>query len=152
MIVEKGTENLNKIVNNQYVASEITGDIIGAAMEVHRRLGSGFLESVYEEALAIELKLHDIKFERQKEIPVFYRDKIIKTFVCDFLVNKQIIVELKAIKQISEIEKIQVTNYLKASGIEIGLLINFGSVSLEYKRLINSKKKEDNNQDNQRNQ
>ena len=142
----------SKIVKNQYVASEITGDIIGAAMEVHRRLGPGFLESVYEEALAVELKINNIKFERQKELPVFYRDKVIKTFVCDFIIDKQIIVELKAIKQIGEIEKIQVISYLKASGIEIGLLINFGNVSLEYKRLINSRKKQDYNQGNQRNQ
>lgn len=119
--------------------SGITGDIIGAAMEVHRRLRPGFLESVYHEALEVELRLKNLKFERQKKLPVVYRDKVIKTFVCDFVIDGKVIVELKAIKQTGEIEKIQVISYLKASGIEIGLLINFGAQSLEYKRLINSK-------------
>ena len=132
---------MSLITKNQYVASGITGDIIGSAMEVHRRLGPGFLESVYEEALAVELRLKKIKFERQKELPVYYRETIIKKFTCDLLIEGQVIVELKAIKQLGEIDKIQVINYLKASGIEIGLLINFGSQSLEYKRLINTKKK-----------
>lgn len=140
------------VVNNQYVESGITGDIIGAAMEVHRRLGSGFLESVYHEALEVELRLKNLKFERQKKLPVVYRDKVIKTFVCDFVINGKVIVELKAIKQTGEIEKIQVISYLKASGIEIGLLINFGAQSLEYKRLINSKNYKKNNPSNQRNQ
>ena len=140
------------VVKNQYVESGITGDIIGAAMEVHCRLGPGFLESVYDEALDVELKLKNLKFERQKELPVVYRGKVIKTFICDFVIDGKVIVELKAIKQISEIEKIQVISYLKASEIEIGLLINFGAQSLEYKRLINSKNYKRNNQSNQRNQ
>jgi GxxExxY protein len=139
------------IVKNEYVASGITGDVIGSAMEVHRRLGPGFLESVYEQALAVELGLKKIKFERQKPLPVFYRDEIIKNFTCDFLVNGQIIVELKAVKEIAEIDRLQVINYLKASGIEIGLLLDFGSQSLEYSRLINSKNK-NNNKFNQHNQ
>ena len=87
-----------------------------------------------------------IKFERQKSLPVFYRDKIIKKFTCDFLVDGQIIVELKAVKEIAEIDRLQVINYLKACGIEIGLLLNFGGHSLEYKRLINSRNKNHNNQ------
>ena len=140
------------IVKNEYVASKITGDVIGSAMEVHRRLGPGFLESVYEEALAIELESKKIKFERQKSLPVFYRDKVIKKFVCDFLVDGVVIVELKAVKEIAEIDRLQVINYLKACGIEIGLLLNFGSQSLEYKRLINSRNKCRNNQFNQCNQ
>jgi GxxExxY protein len=140
------------IVKNEYVASRITGDVIGSAMEVHRRLGPGFPESVYEEALAIELESRKIKFERQKSLPVFYRDRIIKKFICDFLVDGRIIVELKAVKEIAEIDRLQVINYLKACGIEIGLLLNFGSQSLEYKRLINSRNKCPNNQFNQCNQ
>jgi GxxExxY protein len=124
----------------QYIASETTGRIIGSAMEVHRRLGPGFLENVYEQALAVEFDFKNIKYERQKILPVFYRDKIIKEFVCDFLVEDQVIVELKAIKQLAEIEKIQVISYLKASQKEVGLLMNFGNKSLEYRRLIKSKK------------
>ena len=129
------------IVKEQYVASEITGNIIGSAMEVHRRLGPGFLESVYEEALSVELGLKKIRVERQMKLPVFYRDEIIKTFICDLLVEGQVIVELKAAKQISEIDGIQVISYLKASGIETGLVSNFGAKSLEYRRFINSKRK-----------
>jgi GxxExxY protein len=127
------------VVENSFVASGLTGEIIGAAMEVHSQLGPAFLESVYEEALAVEFEIKGIKFERQKELPVFYKGKRIKQFVCDFLVGEKVIVELKAIKQIGEIEKLQVINYLKASGIKIGLLFNFGSKSLEWNRLINTK-------------
>ena len=127
------------MVENSFVASGLTGEIIGAAMEVHSQLGPAFLESVYEEALAVEFEIKGIKFERQKELPVFYKGKRIKQFTCDFLVGGKVIVELKAIKQIGEIEKLQVINYLKASGVEIGLLFNFGSKSLEWNRLINTK-------------
>jgi GxxExxY protein len=129
------------IIKNQFVASGVTGDIIGAAMEVHRRLGPGFLESVYEEAMAVELSLKQMPFERQKELPVFYRGKVIKKFICDFLVSGEVVVELKAIKGLTEIEQVQLTSYLKASGIEIGLLLNFGCKSLEFKRMIFSKEK-----------
>ena len=135
---------MTAITKNQYAYSDLTGDIIGAAMEVHGRLGPGFLESVYEEAIAVEFGLKNIRFETQKELPVFYRDNVIKTFVCDFLVGGRVIVELKAIKALGAIEKVQLTSYLKASGIEIGLLLNFGDRSLDFKRMICS--------ENQRNQ
>ena len=124
---------------NSLVESGLTGEIIGTAMEVHSQLGPGFLESVYEEALAVEFELKGIKFQKQKELPVFYKGRTIKQFVCDFVVENKVIVELKAVKQIGEIEKLQVINYLKASGYEIGLLFNFGDKSLEWKRLINTK-------------
>jgi GxxExxY protein len=126
-------------IEKNFVASGLTGDIIGASMEVHKQLGSGFLESVYEEALAVEFELRGIKFKRQSELPVFYKNRKIKQFVCDFLVEDQVIVELKAIKQLGEIEKLQVINYLKASKYEVGLLFNFGEKSLEWKRLLNTK-------------
>ena len=124
---------------NSLVESGLTGEVIGTAMEVHSQLGPGFLESVYEEALAVEFELKGIKFQKQKELPVFYKGRTIKQFVCDFVVENKVIVELKAVKQIGEIEKLQVINYLKASGYEIGLLFNFGDKSLEWKRLINTK-------------
>jgi GxxExxY protein len=127
------------IVKNQYVVSGLTGDIIGAAMEVHNQLGPGFLESVYDEALAVELTQRKIKFERQKELPVYYKQCYVKKFVCDFLVDNKIIVEVKAISVLSEIDRVQLTSYLKASGMEIGLLLNFGGRSLEFKRMIYSK-------------
>ena len=129
----------NNWAQQDYPHAAITRQVIGAAMEVHRRLGAGFLESVYEEALVVEFKTNEITFERQKGLPVIYRDTVIKQFVCDFLVAGKVIVELKAIKEIGEIEKIQVISYLKASRLDIGLLLNFGCKSLQYKRLINSR-------------
>lgn len=121
-----------------FLHAELTREIIGAAMEVHKVLGAGFLESVYEGALAYEFELQKISFEIQKEIPVFYKNKQVKQFICDFVVDGRVIVKLKAIKEITEIEKIQVINYLKAGGFQVGLL-NFGQKSLEYKRLVNTK-------------
>jgi GxxExxY protein len=107
-------------------------------MEVHKILGPGFLESVYEEAFAIELDLNKTPYERQKSVDVIYKNRPAKYFVCDFMVYGKIIVELKAIQKISEIETAQLLNYLKACGLNLGLLFNFGSSSLEVKRLINT--------------
>ena len=118
--------------------SELTRDIIGAAMEVHKILGAGFLESVYEEALAIEFDLRRIPYERQKPIDVRYKGRPTRQFACDFVVSSKVIVELKAIKGISDIEQAQLLNYLKASRLNLGLLLNFGCTSLEIKRMINS--------------
>ena len=117
---------------------ELTRKIIGAAMEVHRVLGAGFVESVYEESLAIEFGLRKIPYERQRPIDVIYKGRVAKHFICDFIVYGKIIVELKAIKEISDIEQAQVLNYLKSSELNLGLLLNFGSSSLEVKRLIDS--------------
>ena len=107
-------------------------------MEVHRVLGAGFVESVYEESLAIEFGLRKIAYEHQKPIDVIYKGRVAKHFICDFIVYGKIIVELKAIKEISDIEQAQVLNYLKSSELNLGLLLNFGSSSLEVKRLIDS--------------
>jgi len=115
---------------------EITKDIIGAAMEVHKTLGGGFLESVYEESLAIEFDSRKIPFERQKSIDVFYKGRPAKHFVCDFLVYGQVIVETKAIQLITDAEVAQVLNYLKAAKKDIGLLLNFGGKSLKVKRVV----------------
>ena len=117
--------------------SDETHIIIGAAMEVHKTLGAGFLESVYEESLAYEFELQNILFEKQKSIEVFYKNKKVKQFVCDFIVDAKIIIEIKAIKKITDIETAQVLNYLKATGLKVGLLLNFGSNSLECKRFVN---------------
>lgn len=108
-------------------------------MEVHSTLGPGFLESVYEEALVAELGMRKIEFQRQKDIKVYYKDIEIKQFVCDLLVEDKVIVELKAIKQLTDIEYAQTLNYLKATGIKVGLLLNFGKKSLKYKRFIKEK-------------
>jgi GxxExxY protein len=112
--------------------------IIGAAMEVHKVLGNGFLEAVYQEALAIELKNRNIPFDREVELPVYYKGKELATsYRADFICYDSVLVELKAISKISNAEEAQVINYLKATGLEIGLLLNFATLSLEYKRFIN---------------
>jgi len=116
--------------------SELTRAIIGAAMEVHSNLGPGFLESVYEEAMAIEFKLRGISFERQKPTPVMYKGEKAKDFFCDYLVGEKVLVELKAIKAITNNEEAQILNYMKATRLEVGLLINFGEQSLKYKRMV----------------
>jgi GxxExxY protein len=122
---------------DKYPSKELTEQIIGAAMEVHSQLGSGFLESVYEEAMVVEFELRGINYERQKTLDVFYKGIKVKQFICDFLINGQVLVELKAIKNLTDIEMAQVLNYLKATGLKIGLLFNFGAKSLEWKRIIN---------------
>ena len=116
-----------------------TYKIIGAAMEVHKELGCGFLEAVYEEALAIEFKMQGLPYEQQKLIEIMYKKKPMeKKYQPDFVCFGEIIVEIKALTGLSGNEEAQVINYLKATQLTIGLLINFGTKSLEYKRLIYS--------------
>lgn len=116
-------------------------DVIGAAIEVHKQLGCGFVEPVYQEAFAEELKLRKIPFEQEKVFTVTYKGKVLpKEFRADFVCYNQIIVELKAVSEFTEEHYAQVYNYLKASGMQLGLLINFGKTSLEYKRLPASHK------------
>jgi GxxExxY protein len=116
---------------------ERTYQIIGAAMEVHRELGSGFLEPVYQEAMEREMTSRGIQFQSQLEIRVTYKGEILKkTYQPDFVCFERVIVEIKALSTFSGAEEAQVLNYLKASGFTVGLLINFGAKSLEYKRLV----------------
>ena len=120
-----------------------THAIIGAAMEVHRQLGPGFLEPVYQEALAIELAARAIPFQPQCELHVYYKgQKLTCSYKADFVCYESVIVELKALKAITGVEEAQLLNYLKATRLERGLLVNFGRPSLEFKRFIfsNSRK------------
>ena len=110
--------------------------IIGAAMAVHRELGSGFLEAVYQAALEKEFRNQGVPYQRERSLPVYYKEEVIATFQVDFLCYDNVIVELKALRQISGIEQAQVINYLKAARLNRGLLINFGKQSLEYKRIV----------------
>ena len=112
--------------------------IIGAAIEVHRELGPGFLEAVYQEALEIELEERVVPFESQKPLPIFYKKRRLKKeYIADAICYDKIIVELKALDKLSGREKAQLLNYLKATGLRVGLLINFGSDgTLEWERLI----------------
>jgi GxxExxY protein len=114
--------------------------IIGAAMEVHNQLGVGFLEPVYQEAMEIELSSRSIPFMPQQEIQIHYKDRDLnKTYRADFLVFNEIIVEIKAIDGLSGHEESQLLNYLKATRLELGLLINFGGNKLEWKRMVRTK-------------
>ena len=113
--------------------------IIGAAMMVHRTLGCGFLEAVYQAALERELRLRKVDFVREERLPISYRGEIIAEYRADFVCFKEVIVELKALSDISGHEEAQIINYLKATKIERGLLINFGTTRLQYKRYILSR-------------
>ena len=118
---------------------ERTYAIIGSAMEVHRNLGCGFLEAVYQEALALEFLDRSIPFDAQPTVRIVYKGKPLnKAYQPDFVCYKNIIVEIKAISGLSGIEEAQIINYLKASGINLGILINFGCRSLEYKRFVHT--------------
>ncbi len=111
--------------------------IIGACMEVHRELGSGFLEPVYQEALSIELTSRDILHEREKPLTVTYKGTALeKSYFADFLCHNKIIVELKALNSLSGEHEAQILNYLKATGLRLGLLVNFGTDQLEWKRIV----------------
>lgn len=128
------------MINEKYKYSELTGKIIGCAMEVHKILGNGFQEVIYQRALAIELGSAGIAFEREKEMPIFYKNEQIGARRVDFLIENDISVELKALTKLEDVHLAQAINYLEAYNIEIGLLINFGAKSLEFKRLINKVK------------
>ncbi|MBN8574811.1 MAG: GxxExxY protein [Candidatus Kapabacteria bacterium] len=125
------------MINEQYKYSELTSKIIGVAMQVHKVLGNGFQEVIYQRALAIELTDNGITFEREKEMPIFYKEQQIGTRRVDFLIEGVVSVELKALTKLEDVHLAQAINYLEAYNIEIGMLINFGAKSLEFKRLIN---------------
>lgn len=121
------------------IRDELTYRLIGAAIEVHKNLGPGFLEFVYHEALAYEFEQRGIEFRHEVSIPIYYKNQLLKTrYRADFVCFSDVLVEIKAISQISGTDKAQVINYLKATGLEKGLLFNFGSRSLQYKRMFNN--------------
>lgn len=118
--------------------NSITEKIIGASFEVSNNLGSGFLEKVYENALSKELTMMGLSAEQQKSISVEYKGTVVGEYYADLLVNSEIIVELKACKQLDENHSAQLMNYLKATNKKIGLLINFGNPKLQIKRMVNN--------------
>lgn len=113
---------------------ELTQKIIGCAMQVHRTLGPGFLESVYQSALLMELRLAGLTVEESVRVPVHYRGEVVGDFIADLLVEESIILELKAVVELHPAHESQVVNYLQATGLDIGLLLNFGAAKLEIKR------------------
>ncbi len=127
------------MINEQYAYSELTSKIIGCALEVHKTLGNGFQEVIYQRALEIEMNLAGIDAKREFEMPIYYRDYKIGTRRVDFLVAGTVSVELKAVTKLEDVHFAQAINYLEAYNMEIGLLINFGEPSLVVKRLTNKK-------------
>ena len=127
------------MIDGKYKYSELTSKIIGCAMTVHKTLGNGFQEVIYQRALEIEMRLAGISFTREHEMPIFYREEQIGTRRVDFLVEGIISAELKAIIKLEDVHLAQAINYLEAYNLEIGLLINFGELSLHFKRLTNKK-------------
>ncbi|HEW98929.1 MAG TPA: GxxExxY protein [Beggiatoa sp.] len=116
---------------------ELSSRIIGAAIEVHRELGPGFLESIYEEALKIELSKQSMSYDSQKEIKIEYLGIEVGVHRLDLLVEKRIIVELKAVKELTDIHFAQLRSYLKAADLKVGLLLNFAQPTLEIRRVVN---------------
>ena len=123
--------------DNRVIYRNLSYHIIQCAMEVHNILGPGYPERIYEEALVREFGKGGISFERQKQIELSYKGEKIGDFWLDLVVEEKIVVELKAVSELSDVFEAQVLSYLKATGLKLGLIINFGGKRLEYKRLIN---------------
>ena len=126
-------------------SDSLTGTIIGAAMEFHRTLGNGFQELIYQRALAVEMSLRGLSFHREMEMPILYKKEQFGTRRVDFFVEGIVMVELKALQKLDSVHKAQAINYLEAYNVAHGLLLNFGGLSLEFKRVFNKKLTVDNN-------
>lgn len=124
-------------MNQEHKYADITGRIIGCAMEVHRILGPGFQEVIYQRALSVEMELQGLGFVRELEMSIFYKQKQIGTRRVDFFVENCVSVELKALTALEKSHLAQAMNYLEAYNLEVGLVINFGSISLQFHRLTN---------------
>ena len=129
------------MIKSEYKHSDITEIVIGCAMKVHNSLGKGFPEIIYQRAFFIELNKTELLIEREIEQPVYYEDQIVGKRRVDFLINKIILVETKAINELDNSCINQILNYIEAFNLEIGLLINFGKDRLEFKRYTNNKLK-----------
>ena len=124
------------MVGNQVVYPELSFTIMEIAFEIHNTIGPGFSENIYEEAFTYELTNRQIPFEQQRPIHVFYKQLCVGSYKLDLLVDQKIIIELKAVNALNDLFKQQVHSYLKATGLRLGLLINFGSRRLEYLRIV----------------
>ncbi|KKR08268.1 MAG: hypothetical protein UT32_C0002G0031 [Parcubacteria group bacterium GW2011_GWC2_39_14] len=129
------------MINEKYPESELTEKIIGCTMEVHKYFGNGFQEVIYQRALAIEMRSRGLVFSREHEMDIYYKGTHIGTRRVDFFVEDKIMVELKAVITLEDVHLAQALNYLEAYNMEIGLLINFGSKSLTFRRLMKKKRK-----------
>jgi len=124
---------------DQLKHKELTGRIIGACMRVHSELGNGFPEVIYQRSLAIEFSHSNLEYDREISMPLYYQGQNVGSRRVDFLVEDKILLELKAVSEITSVHYAQILNYLKAYQLQIGLLVNFGEESLKFKRFINSK-------------
>ncbi len=115
---------------------EITREILKVAFKVHKTLGFGFLEKVYQNAMVIEFKKNGLKVEAEKPIKVYYENNVVGEYQADLVIEDKIIVELKAVEELNKKFEVQLVNYLTATGLEVGLLLNFGKESLQYKRKV----------------
>lgn len=118
---------------------ELSFAVVGAAMEVHRLLGAGFLEAVYQKALAHELTLQNLPFEEQAHLPVMYKGVLVGDYIADFVIDGKIILEIKSVSALTDVHKAQAINYLAATGYELAILLNFGESRLHQERLIRHK-------------
>jgi GxxExxY protein len=121
---------------NKYDFEELSGKIIGSAIEVHKTLGSGFIESVYHNAMKLELTDRDIPFETEKHVRIFYKNNQVGEHRVDLVFNNEIVVELKAVSDISDRHEKQIISYLKATGIKVGLILNFSNAKVDIKRIV----------------
>jgi len=123
------------MIKNEYLYSDITAKIIGCAMTVHKLLGNGFQEVIYQRALAIEMSNQGLSFSRELEIPIYYKEEEIGTRRVDFFVEGRVMVEIKAVSNLNSTHLAQAINYLEAYKMDVGLLLNFGNNSLEFRRV-----------------
>ena len=126
---------------------KLTEQVIGCAMKVHRALGPGFLESVYQNALAHEFAKSKVRIQAQHRIPVYYEEVMVGDFYADFMIGDNLIIEIKAIQCLNKEHEVQIVNYLTGTGVDLGLLINFGSSSLQFKRKFRIYRNTGNRQD-----
>jgi GxxExxY protein len=124
------------MINEKYIHSDITSTILAAAFEVHRIIGCGFVESVYHRSLIIECMNRKIAFESEKELPIYYKNHKVGSRRVDLLFQQKVVAELKAVSKLEDIHLAQAINYLEVFNLDVGLLLNFGSKTLEYKRLV----------------
>lgn len=127
------------MIKSEYKYSELTGKIIGCAMEVHNIFGNGFQEVIYQRALAYEMQLQGLSFDREFEMPIYYKQNSIGSRRVDFLIENKISVEIKALITTESVHLAQAINYLEAYNLEVGLLKNFGNIRLDFHRLVNKK-------------
>ncbi len=123
----------------ELIHKELSFKIIGAAMEVHKILGAGFLEAVYQAALEREFTLRNIQFDRQVGLPVAYKGELISEYKADIIVDKKIIIEIKAVNRLNSMHEAQAIHYLTATGMQLAILINFSAGSLDYRRVVKTK-------------